>query len=271
MTLDEVVFVSGLFAAGLPEEEVIDQLTICRVLDSLDVAWPENELDPALKTAGGPGSGNHGHDGRPGSVGGSSTDDLHASKPRDRSSWTEYTDSTPYGGVILGATSRSDLPFDQHVAVHDYVVIHSFDINRALRAGGMTYPEMRNGKPVGIGHVNPSTLEHMDKAVQTDISDRDLLVYRSVDEGVFPSTIGTVFSDLAYCSTSTNKDKADFIGQMFATKPTTWTIDVPKGSRFLDVPKHFEPDTDTQDEDELLFGRNQRFEVIGLGRLRIVQ
>jgi len=216
------------------------------------------------RNAGGPGSGNFGHKGRPGKQGGS----IHDSDPSiDRSTWHEHTSDDAFFGQT---TSRSDLPLPLHQAAHSYVVVHSFNINRALRAGGLEYPQMRNGKVVGTGTVPQETIDNLDAAVQTDEATEDLTVFRSLDEGIIPETLGTVFSDKAYVSTSSNQEKADYIGNMFATKAVTWEIELPRSTKFLDISKHFDSDTDTANESEILLGRNSRFEVVGPRRLRLL-
>lgn len=217
-------------------------------------------VDALLGTrfAGGPGSGNFDHEGRPGERGGSSSDggekETKASKP---SRWKVRTDES-------GQESSSDLTASHHNAVSMYVQDNAVDLNEVLRSGESLHPEEK------------SQVRALDKATQLDTFSEDTVLHRFTGKDFYSAKVGDTFEEKGFMSTSKAKENALKVGDMTLSRDEIelWEIKVPKGTPHLDVDKHMktaEGGKPLLDEKEILLGRGTKLRVVSKGVLEIVR
>ena len=96
-------------------------------------------------------------------------------------------------------------------------------------------------------------------------TDEDKTLYRALQKFLSQeqkdalSTIGEIYIDDSFCSTSESLD----VAKRFSCGNPILKINVPKGSKFIDVERLFNIDRPHWREEELLFDKNSKFLVTG--------
>lgn len=191
-----------------------------------------------LRNLGGKGSGNFGHQGRKGEVGGSSSGGDSA---------TSYS-NTP-GDFTPGSVQE---------AVSDYVSgtdeSYAYVLNAALRSGE------------ALSKADKDLVSRLDHAIQGSRLERDTVLYRG---GVLPDGIqeGQVFKDRAYVSTTEEKYVARdyFTGAKYGNEDARLIqVQVSKGTPALNINRVMGKDWEQHYEHEILLGRGTRFKVLSV-------
>jgi len=202
-------------------------------------------MELVIRLKGGSGSGNFGHAGRPGEVGGSATDYglVWAGKPsRD----LEQENARAMAGVVVTPKEKRALKNYKYGEIDNGYLM----INRGLREG--TVPSDDVAKSIA----------GIDSAMNNNILNQDYVVYRGVDSS-FSSHIkeGFQFTDRGYPSTSLSVNRPLNLANTFGWGPkiqgAIFRLTIPAGSHgvFMDgiVKGMFEY--------ELLLPRGGRFTI----------
>ena len=195
-----------------------------------------------LLLGGGRGSGNAGHRGRPGKLGGSSP-------KKTLSNFIEFDDtqkgrkeSEKFGKQNI---RNREIFFAQRKALEDYQETEHLWINGLLRGNNMP-------KNATFKQLLRNKIERLDQAMG-GVS-KNFVVYRGVTESVFNKIIKKDrFGDKGFVSTSLHFSNA------FSNANHVLKIEVPKGTPAYYLGKDF-----GKDESEVLLARNLKFRVKGI-------
>lgn len=179
---------------------------------------------------GGEGSGNFGHSGRPGEVGGSSEGYSEMSRGEFVTLSDKYSIAEKYKNSMEG--------FDKDMAIGVYLGTAYRQINSSLRDG--YYPKNTNFLKAA---------QALDELTQFGQAERNIVLFRGVNS-YWNLNVGDEFIDKAFVSTTISRQGAatfkDTIQQIFVIK-------VPKGSR-MGYPG-------VTSENEIILPRNSKFRV----------
>lgn len=194
-----------------------------------------------VRFKGGPGSGNFGHAGRPGQVGGSAAGDGR--------SFSNAKDATNY---LNGSTGiNPSLSTEEDNALARYKGDTFFDVNAILRgtSGGELSEEGYEAMERDISLI--------DSAMNKSRLDDDVTIWRGAGWDVFDEDdlTGSIITDDGFPSTSLSKRIAESHADGVILK-----IHATKGSRGLNMERW---KGGTRGEAELLLPRNSKFRVVG--------
>jgi hypothetical protein len=198
------------------------------------------------RVLGGPGSGNFGHAGRPGEVGGSGEGgetSTGVSFEKD-GRWTRQ-DYPLFKEKV--ASYRAALAPEEVTAIKAYKGGMFGEINGFLRTG-----EMPLLSPTPISKIE-GYVKSLDKAVRVPV-EKDIVVYRG---GKLMGGVGSIITDKAFVSTSLVREKAEKFVSMKRDK-LLWEITVPKGTH-IGLPFGTAPT-----EFEVLLQRGSQFRITGI-------
>ena len=185
---------------------------------------------------GGEGSGNFGHVGRPGQVGGSASQYTSLTTGEYLELSEKYSFEKKYGTESLeGFFKLSDIGF--------YLGAKYTYVNSVLRKGNLT------GEPLKAGYTN--AVEAVDDLISIGVAEKNLLVYRGT-ETAWDLKVGQEFEDKAFVSTSVSlkisSNFKDTLHQVFE-------IRVKEGTHVGYV------GPTTHMEEEIILPRNSKFRV----------
>jgi len=217
--------------------------------------WSERDLTFIEK--GGAGSGNYGHEGRPGEVGGSGEGggggykDFGAVGQGDIETpalhrINEWGEETLNPGVTLSSAERN--------GVANYQAYAYRDINGVLRQ-----ERTEEGIFSSYGET-PDQVRMMDSVMDKSTLQEHVIAYRGLDEKTFGKMKeGGKFKDRAYVSTSLSRTVAadGSFGNCMVK------VEVPKGTRALYVGHRA---SGIGSEMELILDRSSRFDVVNVDK-----
>ncbi len=204
------------------------------------------------ETFGGQGSGNFGHVGRPGEVGGSGEGEWASGTPNP------LTDREQKTIKQWGLKNRHDaeITASQRAALVEYRRSTAFDVNAFLRGETTTMDKVDIDRITG----------HIDAAIAKASLDKNVTVYRGIPMDLHLET-GDILRDPAFLSTTFNPEQAVFNFSMGpGNKSTVLQIEVPKGHHGLYTeglaPRGYE--MGAGQEQELLLPRNTKIHITGV-------
>jgi hypothetical protein len=216
---------------------------------------------------GGPGSGNFGHVGRPGMVGGSVEGGGSAAAPKKRKDgyyscgWKKdcYSNALKFGKEVNKEpnkylNSKSTDAYESHHAINEYVNYENQSINNTLRHGKISLEGMLN-----IQVAN--SINGLDNLMKHCSVPKPVIVARGIDEDVYKMLkrkSGKTFIDKGFVSTTLAPKVLYPIKEEDTPFPNVIEIKVPKGTRAFFVETKYRPG---KREYELLIDRGYKYKV----------
>jgi SPP1 gp7 family putative phage head morphogenesis protein len=203
---------------------------------------------------GGSGSGNFGHSGRPGLVGGSAPGEGSASfiDPEEKNKYMVGKKDPDVSVIFKRGTEDTfikSLTVEESKALSEYKGDDPYAPGAAIALNGM----MREGEK--LSEEQKKAIEQIDSAFRkAPRLKEDIILYRGTDSTMKTSPSGFIDSK-AYISTSINRKEAEnFAGLVSGGKGYVYEIKVPKG--FVAIPtSYFHTGTSISEEKEVLLPR----------------
>lgn len=202
-----------------------------------------------LRFKGGKGSGNFGHVGRPGKVGGSQT-----SAPKLLQSFDSL-----YPNLQVESSSELSDDAKNFLKRNEYKT-QDVDELLAVDAYKSTSRELNSDLRAGNDYKNIVT-DGLDSALSKSVIDENVSVFRGVSPTVFPADlqIGTIFTDKGFISTTISRKSAWGFSTLHSADdiPTVMQIGLKAGQHALNMDAIFD-----RGEAELLLPRGTSFRIL---------
>lgn len=178
-----------------------------------------------------------------------------------------------FAGNENGITADPGFFGREHDAISFYADNGFLGVNQKLRQGKVDYDNVF----VTDTTEYDDTIAALDSAMKKSVAERDLTVYRHVNEGDWPEVfghleVGSTFHDNGFMSTTNSKEAlSDFAGDGSGdiSNISHLEIKVPKGTKALDF-NNSGADIEYESEQEILLDRGLRMTVLEKSGNRLV-
>lgn len=217
-----------------------------------------NNLDSRIDN-GGPGSGNHGHSGRPGMIGGSGSGAVDKKPVKEETKDSDLGNKSPKeaSGYLKKKYSDTEYNIKESKAIDGYAGVGYAAINGGLRRsknGGVDPKEF-------VDISLPKTVEQLDKSFKTKLKESTITYRGARNKRNQALKVAQVIKDPGYISTSMTRQSAEgFLGKGDNT-PYIMKITIPKGQKVIIPSLSKTASKKVAHESEILLPRNSAMKV----------